>query len=224
VFICNSTPLPAIFDSSEPFLQTGFINQTSPSASSQKALSSSTTTDLCKGFPKLPKGDGTQQNKTGYCSNVEVGSIPSADLMVSTLITSPEDDSVIPLGTPFTVKYDILNMELGHYSDPSKEFQSEPQKLNDKGLVMGHSHVTIQKIGESKNEPLKAPDARQLTFFKELDLKSTDGRTLTLEVPGINKSGLYRLCSLTSSRTHQPVHMPLARRGSQDDCIRFIVS
>jgi hypothetical protein len=144
--------------------------------------------------------------------------------MVSTLIVSPEDNSVIPLGKPFTVKFDILNMELGHYSNPKKEFQSEPQKLNDKGLVMGHSHVSIQKIGESKTESLKAPDASQFEFFKGLDLKSPDGRTLTLEVPGINKTGLFRLCSLTSSRTHQPVQMPLARRSSQDDCIRFIVS
>jgi len=36
-------------------------------------------------------------------------------------------------------------------------------------------------------------------------------------------AGLYRCCTMASSFAHTPVIMPVAQRGSQDDCIRFTV-
>jgi len=46
---------------------------------------------------------------------------------------------------------------------------------------------------------------------------------LTTPVNGLNETGDYRLCTMTSSFAHQPVLMPVAQRGGQDDCVRFTV-
>jgi len=46
---------------------------------------------------------------------------------------------------------------------------------------------------------------------------------LTAAVAGGLPAGSYRLCTMTSSSNHQPVLMPVAQRGAQDDCIRFTV-
>ncbi len=70
----------------------------------------------------------------------------------------------------------------------------------------------------------KPLDARKIDFFKGLNQKSSDGLTLSLEIPaGTLSNGKYRICSITGSNSHQPVIMPVARRGSQDDCIRVNV-
>lgn len=36
-------------------------------------------------------------------------------------------------------------------------------------------------------------------------------------------AGNYRVCTMTSSSNHQPVLMPVAQRGAQDDCQKFVV-
>jgi hypothetical protein len=42
-------------------------------------------------------------------------------------------------------------------------------------------------------------------------------------VTGGLPAGNYRVCSMTSSSNHQPVLMPVAQRGAQDDCQKFTV-
>lgn len=39
---------------------------------------------------------------------------------------------------------------------------------------------------------------------------------------GLEK-GFYRVCTMSSAANHQPVLMPVAQRGAQDDCQRFSV-
>ena len=67
-------------------------------------------------------------------------------------------------------------------------------------------------------------DPQEKTFFKGLDSPSTDGKTLSFQVPGINSTGTFRLCTITGANTHQQMIMPVAKRGAQDDCIRFTVT
>jgi hypothetical protein len=60
-------------------------------------------------------------------------------------------------------------------------------------------------------------------FFKGLNDPAVDG-TLSVVIPaGTLPVGLLRICSISGSESHQPVVMPVAQRGSQDDCIRVEV-
>ncbi|CAG8833909.1 36870_t:CDS:1, partial [Racocetra persica] len=59
------------------------------------------------------------------------------------------------------------------------------------------------------------------TVFKALNDK-TKNNELSVKVDGLPR-GFYRLCTMSSTHSHQPVIMPVAQRGSQDDCIRFKV-
>lgn len=36
-------------------------------------------------------------------------------------------------------------------------------------------------------------------------------------------AGFYRVCTMNSASNHQPVLMPIAQRGAQDDCTKFTV-
>jgi hypothetical protein len=201
----------AVGNAQSPF---DFTNVASPEAK-----------NFCSQFSQLPLGDGSQKTETGDCSLLSLGSLPSVDNMVSTLIKSPEDGFTIQAGINFTAVFDVANMELGHFSDPKKLYYTEPQTLNAKGQIKGHLHLTIQKLAGSANEPLTPPDAKTFAFFKGLDFDpSPDARTLSFEVPGLKEAGFYRLCSITGANTHQPTLMPAHLRGVQDDCIRFTVS
>ncbi len=67
----------------------------------------------------------------------------------------------------------------------------------------------------------------QPSFFQALNTPSgNDGKTkFTVEVaPGqIKTTGLHRICTMAASSTGQPVVMPVAQRGAQDDCIRVTI-
>jgi len=162
--------------------------------------------------------DGTQK-RTSTCSITVQGTIPTFENMVSSIITSPGNGSTIKAGTDFKVSVKTQNMDLGFFEDPNTRYYSSPQTLNAQGKIEGHQHVTIQAIGG--NTP---PDPRteSLVFFKGLDQKDVGGE-LSATVPGTataGKTGQMRICTITGSRGHQPVIMPVAQRGSQDDCIR----
>ncbi|KAJ3126562.1 hypothetical protein HK098_007391 [Nowakowskiella sp. JEL0407] len=172
--------------------------------------------------------NGTQ-NKKGSCSPTVQGDIPSFDNMVSTLIISPKNGAKIKLGEKFTIAVDVDHMQLGTFDDPQSEYYITPQSLNEKGDIIGHIHVVAQKMGNGNNGN-RALDARKFDFFKGLQEKGTEnGRQLSVDVvsadgkPGLQEEGEFRICSITGQRNHAPVIMPVAKRGSQDDCIRITV-
>ncbi len=61
-------------------------------------------------------------------------------------------------------------------------------------------------------------------FFKGINDAGNGKGLLQATVAGGLPAGNYRVCTLTSSSNHQPVIMPVAQRGSQDDCQKFVVS
>ena len=87
------------------------------------------------------------------------------------------------------------------------------------GKILGHSHITIQEIKGNKRKPL---NPKAFAFFKGLDDPAENG-VLSVEVESGLPAGDYRICTIVSSFTHQPVVMPIAQRGAQDDCIRIKV-
>ncbi|KAI9142736.1 hypothetical protein BKA69DRAFT_1027229, partial [Paraphysoderma sedebokerense] len=169
--------------------------------------------------------DGSQK-KTPTCSRTIQGAIPSFDRMVSTIITSPNAGATVAAKKALKVEVRTNNLDLGFFEDPNARYYQTPQTLNGQGIIEGHQHITVQRltgVGQNVNAP---PDARTeaLAFFKGLDDDSQNG-ILSVEIPAENlaQPGIYRLCTITGTRGHQPVLMPVARRGSQDDCIRITV-
>ncbi|CAG8487312.1 3488_t:CDS:2 [Dentiscutata heterogama] len=163
------------------------------------------------------KANGTQiktgKDKSGFCSSLIQGQIPSNLNMVSTLILKPTNDEQIKANKTFLVKIKVKNLNTGFFSDPNTEYYTSSQELDNNGLIKGHTHVVVQKLDDEN-----PPDPTAFAFFKGLNDKADNGVLSTIVTPGLPR-GLYRLCTMSSSFTHQPVIMPVAQRGSQDDCL-----
>lgn len=171
--------------------------------------------NICNNAKELE--DGTQK-AGGSCSKTVQGEIPDSDHMVSTLIVEPENGARIPPNKPFRVAAASTNLITGFFTDPKTQYYVRPQELQD-GKIKGHNHVTIQKIEDGK----RIPDPKLFAFFKGLDQKAQGG-LLTVDVANGLAAGNYRICTMVASFSHQPVLMPVAQRGAQDDCIRIAVT
>ena len=161
-----------------------------------------------------------EQSLNVSCSLTVFGVLPDFDHMVSTIITEPANNAIIPLGTNFTVSVFSINMDFGFFDDPNSQYYLSPQTINSAGEIQGHTHITIQKLAD----PNSPPDARTPVFFRGLNDPSPDG-TLSVQIDGdtfnVDGAGEYRICTITASRSHAPVLLPVARRGTADDCIRI---
>jgi hypothetical protein len=165
----------------------------------------------------LAIADGTQIPE-GYCVSLVIGEVPSVDNMVSALIISPDYNQKVKQHTSFTVKTKLVNLDTGFFSDPAVDYYQIPQTLKN-GIIQGHSHITIQKLDGNM-----VPDPKKIAFFKGLNGMADKDGILSVEVEkGLPEKGTYRICTMNSSNSHQPVVMPVAARGSQDDCIRIRV-
>jgi hypothetical protein len=143
--------------------------------------------------------------------------------MVSTLIVQPANGATLSSDQDIVVEIDIQNMDLGFFSDSGiqyLQYYTSGQQLNGQGIIQGHQHITVQNL----NGGNAALDANGPAFFKEVNDELNGGNTLSATIPaGELGSGEFRICSITGTFTHQPVLMPVAQRGSQDDCIRITI-
>ncbi|KAK3986971.1 hypothetical protein QBC44DRAFT_310814 [Cladorrhinum sp. PSN332] len=166
-----------------------------------------------------------QQNPSGSCNPIPLGRIPASDKMVSSLITYPSASTPVPALKTFNVTILTRGLSAGYLVNPSTNYYSAPQDLDEHtGEIRGHCHVTIQSLGDGK----EVLDPRDFVFFKGVDdagaEKGNDGvRELRAEIKGGLPHGGYRVCSMAAAGNHQPVVMPVAQRGAQDDCVRFVV-
>ena len=163
--------------------------------------------DVCKTSSKqLFNGS---QNKNGECVTTVMGEVPDTEHMVSTVIRFPKNGDKIKANTNFTIRTKSINLSTGFFSDPATTYYKFPQTLDDEGFIQGHSHVSVQKI-EDENEP---PNPKAFAFFKGLNLKADENGELTILVENGLDVGNYRVCTMTSSFSHQPLLMPVAQRG-----------
>ena len=152
-----------------------------------------------------------------------MGNIPAVDKMISSIILSPPNAAVLPSHQNFTVRVHTTNLAAGHFTNATSTYYSAPQDLDSNGQVIGHVHVVIQTTGVSLN-PTEALDPKTFAFFEGIDDAGDGKGTLSAVVAGGLPAGNYRLCTLSSAANHQPAMMPVAKRGAQDDCVRFSVS
>jgi transcription initiation factor TFIID subunit 15 len=151
-----------------------------------------------------------------------MGKIPAQNKMVSTILLNPAHNDNLDANTAFNVQLRVNNLKAGFFTNATSTYYSAPQDLDGAGIVIGHTHVTIQDLGNSltPNQPL---DASQFVFFKGINDAGDGNGLLQATVTGGLPAGNYRVCTMSGASNHQPVLMPVAQRGTQEDCNKFTV-
>jgi len=150
-----------------------------------------------------------------------MGNIPASTDMVSTVILSPTPGQDLAANTPFNITVQVNNLQAGSFTNAASTYYSAPQDLSG-GKIVGHTHVTVQDLGGTLT-PTNAPDASVFAFFKGINDVGNGAGLLSAAVTAGLPAGFYRVCTMASASNHQPVLMPVAQRGAQDDCTKFTV-
>ncbi len=145
----------------------------------------------------------------GSCNGIVMGDIPSSNNMISTIITNPGPGDTIPANQDFNINVQIANLVAGHFTNAQSTYYSAPQTLQG-GNVVGHTHVTVQSLGNSL-AATTPPDASTFAFFKGINDAGNGDGALSAVVTGGLPAGVYRVCTMTSASNHQPVTMPVSR-------------
>jgi hypothetical protein len=151
-----------------------------------------------------------------------MGRIPALEKMISSIILYPQPGDKVPAKKDFNVTIQTQNLRAGFLVNPARVYYTAPQDLDENGMVIGHCHVTIQKL-----ESLRAtavPDPTHFAYFKGVDDPGDGKGKLMAEIAGGLPAGAYRVCTMVSARNHQPAVMPVAQRGTVDDCTKFEVA
>ncbi|TGO61193.1 hypothetical protein BCON_0029g00340 [Botryotinia convoluta] len=160
---------------------------------------------------------------TGSCNGIPMGQIPAKNKMMSSIITFPlAGSATIQSDTTFNITVQMTNITPGSFSNADSTYFSAPQQLDSSGVVIGHTHVTVQDMGSSLN-PTGTLDPTQFAFFKGINDAGNGQGLLSATVNGGLPAGNYRVCTMASSTNHQPAIMPVAQRGTADDCTKFTV-
>lgn len=65
--------------------------------------------------------------------------------MVSTIIFSPQhNENIVGANKDFDVVIAINHLATGQFTNPANTYYSAPQQLDGQGVILGHSHITIQ--------------------------------------------------------------------------------
>ncbi|EEH35599.2 hypothetical protein PAAG_06646 [Paracoccidioides lutzii Pb01] len=172
--------------------------------------------------PRGPRTNGLQINE-GSCNGIPMGAIPSVDNMVSSIILTPAPDDIVRVNKPIEFRIRVTNLATGYFTNPAETYFAAPQLVNEKGLIEGHLHVTVQFLGDKIN-PQTPLDASNPIWFKGIRNKANGDGILSATLDkGLEKPGFYRVCTMAAAANHQPVLMPVAARGAQDDCTKFRV-
>ena len=149
-----------------------------------------------------------------------MGQIPPQTNMVSSIITNPTPGQDIDAQTGFDVTVQTANLQAGTFTNPDDTYYSAPQTIKN-NMVVGHTHVTIQPMDSMTQTT--ALDATDFVFFKGINDAGNGKGLLTATVDKGLPAGTYRVCTMAGAANHQPVLMPVAQRGAQDDCTKFTV-
>lgn len=150
-----------------------------------------------------------------------MGNIPAVGNMISAIITNPQPGDKLTSDTTFNVSVQTVHLKAGNFVNPTTNYYTAPQDLDNNGDIIGHCHVTVQDIGALDSST--PPDPSKFAFFKGIDDAGNGQGLLQAVVDGGLPPGTYRVCTMIAAQNHQPVTMPVAQRGAQDDCTKFEV-
>ncbi|SPO07268.1 uncharacterized protein DNG_09962 [Cephalotrichum gorgonifer] len=150
-----------------------------------------------------------KQITTGSCNGIPMGRIPAVSNMISAMIANPLSGSQIPSDQTFRISVQIANLKAGNFVNPTTNYYTAPQDLDDAGNIIGHCHVTVQDIGSL--DSTTPPDPSTFAFFKGIDDAGNGQGLLEAVVEGGLPPGTYRVCTMIAAQNHQPVAMPGAK-------------
>ena len=152
-----------------------------------------------------------------------MGDIPSTDNMPAARFVSPTVGSDVAANTTFNIVMAVNGMVDGVFTNAQSTYYSAPQQLNGAGQIIGHNHITCQSIPSFTSTEI--PDTKTFAFFKGIDTAAVNGQ-LTATVTNGLAPGFYRCCSITTTANHVSVAVPVAQRGSIEDCtmVNYIAS
>lgn len=150
-----------------------------------------------------------------------MGKIPASTNMISAMILNPQAGKTVTAGTTFNISVQTTHLNAGNFVNPTTNYYTAPQDLDANGDIIGHCHVTVQDIGSL--DSTTPPDPTRFAFFKGIDDAGNGQGLLQAVVSGGLPVGVYRVCTIIAAQNHQPVAMPVAQRGAQDDCTKFEV-
>jgi len=88
------------------------------------------------------------QVQGGSCNGIVMGDIPAQSNMVSSIIVSPAPGEDIAADKAFDITVQVANLAAGSFTNPQNTYYAAPQALEG-GVVVGHTHVTVQDLGNS---------------------------------------------------------------------------
>jgi len=156
----------------------------------------------------------------GSCNPAPMGSIPAKTSMPSAKFVFPTNSGTVKADQTFTITMAINNLATGNFVNADTNYFAAPQQLDGNGLIVGHSHVVVEKLDSLTQTTTTDPTA--FTFFKGLNDAAVNGQ-LTAEVTNGLAAGVYKLSSINTAANHQPCLVPVAQHGSLDDAIYFTV-
>ncbi|KAK7040626.1 hypothetical protein R3P38DRAFT_3349200 [Favolaschia claudopus] len=221
----NAPPPPAAGNAGAVNLNPAVIQSTNngqdPPVDGQSPAATSTDNfaNQCgETLPQIPLTNGLQVT-TGSCNPIPIGYIPSVENMPSSKFQSPKNLDTIASNVTFDVVLATKNIQLGTFTNAQKTYFANPQKLNGQGQIIGHTHIVMEPI-ESLTST-KLTDPKVFFFFKGVNDAQDGQGNVKATVTGGAPPGVYRMCTIVSSATHQPAIVPVAQHGSLDDCIYF---
>ncbi|KAJ6566283.1 hypothetical protein B0H19DRAFT_940317 [Mycena capillaripes] len=165
---------------------------------------------------KAPLTNGLQIT-TGSCNPIPIGQIPSSSNMPSSKFQKPANLDTLAADTAFNITLKTQGIQLGTFTNAQKTYFGNPQTLNAKGQIIGHTHVVIEAIDAITSTKITNPQA--FIFFKGVNDPQDGAGNVVVPVAAGVKAGAYRMCTIVSSSTHQPAIVPIAQHGSLDDCV-----
>ncbi|KIO34540.1 hypothetical protein M407DRAFT_240431 [Tulasnella calospora MUT 4182] len=163
-----------------------------------------------------------KQITTGSCNQTPMGRIIATDKMPVSRFTFPSNGGAIAENTSFTIKMAVVNIDAGHFTNPTVTYYNAPQTVNNNGVGVGHTHCVIEKISAFDTEDV--PDPRNFAFFKGLNAAADANGQLTADVTGGLPVGFYKLTSINTASNHMPFLVAVAQHGTSDDSIYFEVT
>ncbi|KAJ7764279.1 hypothetical protein B0H16DRAFT_1310897 [Mycena metata] len=173
------------------------------------------------GLPQVPITNGLQIT-SGSCNPTPIGNIPSIANMPSSKFQSPTNGDTIAANTPFNITVKVQKIQLGTFTNAAKTYYANPQTLNAQGAIIGHTHIVVEAVDSLATTTLT--DSTKFLFFKGIDGgQDAQGNVQATVAAGL-PVGTYRVGTILSSSTHQPVIMPVAQHGLVDDVIYMTVT
>ena len=152
-------------------------------------------------------------SRNRHCNPAPIGLLPSSNNIPSVKILNPKNGDIIPSGSPFTVSLGSKNFAGTFSTSAIQTYMTAPQQLDPQGNVMGHFHLSIEKLSSFNQTTPTDPSVFAVS-------RGIFNNPPSSEIPAdLLEPGLYRAMVSLHTANHSPVMLPIAEHGGTDDAV-----